>query len=220
MPNVSLATPKPREFSSPRKSWGSLFEVAVFIVLAILVYVYLVSPKQKELTDRQARLTKLTDDEKKIKAQEQAFNRLLGELKDDEQNIAQLDQLLPLDSRSSKLYVLVEYLAQSVGIQSSSIAIEENSEKIVAGNKDLLKDPYSVDRQLTPIAININAIGTFDQLNNFLRNVENSSRLLDIDNLSITQGKDNQFIFKIGLKAYAFGPKAKDTSGQAVTNTK
>lgn len=220
MPNINLTNKKTTEFVSPHKSWGSFFEVGLFIVLAVLVYVYLVSPKQKELTDRTTQLNKLTDEENRITNQKKAFDRLVRDLESNKADITVLDQTIPLESRTSKLYILTEYLAQSAGMASSSIAVEGNAESVVAGDRDLIKSPFATERELTAIPITMNAIGTYEQFASFLGLVERSNRLLDISTVGISQGKDNQFIFKLGLVAYAFAPKVMDPAAAPASSIK
>lgn len=214
MPNVSFNR-KPTEFIAPRKSWGSTFEIGVFIVLAILIYIYLIVPKQKEYSDRKDQLKELTNDENRIRNQKQAFERLVKELKDNPDMVTKLDEVIPLDPKSSTIYVLTEYLAQSAGMTSSSIAVDAEPGTIAAGDKTTLKDSFGVDRVLLTIPVTVNAIGTMDQLTNFLSQVENSHRLMDVVNVDISQGKDQQFIFKLKLNAYAFAPQPQNENQRA-----
>ncbi len=206
MPNINITHRRAVDFISPRHSTGSLFEIGLLIILIVLGYIYLVSPKQKETNDRISRLATLTDDKKKIDNQKKVFEKLVKEMNDNKSQVAAIDEAIPLEPEISKLYVLTEYLAQSAGMNASSVTIENNPAVPVAGDKELTENVFGVDRKLVPVTISVNAIGTMDQLTGFLSKVETSNRLIDIISINITPGKGDQFIFKFGLQAYSFAP--------------
>lgn len=211
MPTINIASRKTSDFASGRRSWGSLFEVGLFIVLIVLAYIYLIGPKRTEAQEKKNKLEQLTEDLNKLERQKRSFERLVQQLEENRDQVRALDEALPLETELGRLYILTEYLAQSAGMGSSSVSIEHEAKNPVAGDRDQLAKPFQGDRALTVTPITLNAIGTIDQLMGFLSLVETSNRLLDTTAITISPGRADQFIFKISLQAYSFSPKTETT---------
>ena len=77
---------------------------------------------------------------------------------------------------------------------------------MAAGDKNLLKDIYAVNRSLQKLSGTVNVIGDFDKLQTFLYKIETSGRLIDIVDLSLDSAKNGNLNLRINFNAYYFGP--------------
>jgi Tfp pilus assembly protein PilO len=208
------STPTVSTPSAARSSFsGSAFEVVFLVIVIIVAYWYLVSPKSTQFDTLDTQLTNLREQESKLDTQQTVFNRLVQELDSESQSVSQLDQLLPLDGKPGRLYVLLENLIQTAGLGAGTVSVETNPQEVVAGDRALLEKPYDPERKLVKQTITISAAGTMDQMNNFLQLLETSGRILEVSDLDVNQGRGNQLLFRVGLSAYAYLPETATTSG-------
>jgi Tfp pilus assembly protein PilO len=117
-----------------------------------------------------------------------------------------LDQAIPLNSNTIRLQLLIQSLAQSVGVAVGDINVTGDPSGVVAGDMALLANPYGVSRSVKTMSGTISVSGSFDQLQTFLKKLENSGRLIDVDSLAIDQGSSDGLNLKLTFKAYYLAP--------------
>jgi Tfp pilus assembly protein PilO len=196
---------QPVPTTSTRTSFsGSVFEIVFLLVVILVAYFYLVSPKKDEYNTVRTQLATLKKKQETIEAQKSAFDRLVQQLDAEPDGVTALEQTLPLDSKPSRLYVLLENVMQSSGLTTGSVTIDSNSQTVVAGNKNGSKQQFSAEHKVQPSAITVSAVGTIDQLNSFLHVVETSTRLLEVTDLDVSQGRGDQLSFRVGMKAFSY----------------
>ena len=184
---------------------GSVFEVIFLIIVIIVAYFYLVSPKQTQFSDLKNKLTDVKKRQESIKSQKIAFDKLVQDLEDETEGVEALDQTLPIDSKPSKIYVLLENLMQRQGLTTGSVSVDADSQQIVAGHTETGGQALDSEHKVQPVPLTVSATGTIDQLNGFLQFVETSTRLLEVVSLDVNQGQADQLVFRIGMRAYFYG---------------
>lgn len=185
---------------------GSVFEIIFLIIIIVVGYFYLVSPKQTAYNEISDQLTSLKKKQDTLKTQKEAFDKLVQELEAQPEAVAQLDSTLPLDNKPSRLYVLLENLIQGSGLTTGTVSVDSDAQAVVAGAKTATDQAFATDHKIKPTTISVSASGTVDQLTGFLTRLETSTRLLEVNSLDISQGRGDQLIFKVGLKAYSYSP--------------
>lgn len=193
---------------------GSIFEVVFLLIVIFLGYWYLVLPKSDEYTRYQDQLVSLQGRRKEIDAQKTVFDRLVQDLGQQTEAITALDGMLPLDAKPSRLYLLMESLMQRGGLGSGVVSIEIDSQTPVAGNKAVIDQPFDADRKVKTIAINVSGTGTIDQIDNFLRLLESSGRVLQVQSMDINQGRGDQLIFSLVINTYSYVPGVAATASR------
>lgn len=196
---------------------NSLFEVIVLFVVVVLVGVFVVRPKLNSNQMKSEELNKAKAQYEKVETDRSAMEKLLDKMDESEQDIAMVDQALPLHGRITALNLLIDNLAVSSGMQLASISTEDTSSNIVAGDEKLIEDPYNANRKLQIINATVTVAGPVEQFRQFLKLIEKSPRLMDIDTVSISRQED-EVLYKVRLKAYFYAPeyekpKAQDVSG-------
>lgn len=199
-------TNQPIPATSKSSFSGSVFEIIFLIIIIVIGYFYLVAPKQRAYNDVSDQLAGLKKKQETLKTQKEAFDKLVQELGAQSEAVAQLDSTLPLDSKPSKLYVLLESLVQSSGLTTGSVTVESDAQAVVAGTKTPADKSFATDHKIKPTIVAVSATGTVDQLTGFLTRLETSTRLLEVNSLDVSQGRGDQLIFKVGLKAYSYSP--------------
>lgn len=185
---------------------GTVFEAVFLLIVIVVAYFYLVAPKYDAYAAGRDSLAALEAKQKEVQGQKAAFSTLAQKLEASGDALVALDAALPLDSKPSRLYVLVENILQRSGIVSGSVSVDHPSALVVAGEKAGADDAST--RSLQPTSITISATSTIDQLNQFLRGLETSGRIFEVTDLSVGQAREGQVVFKITAKAYAYLPAA------------
>ena len=167
----------------------------------------MVLPKKSEVAVKDSQLQKLTTQNAGITSQLNKLNELVGILQSHPQDVKELDEALPLNGKTFDLQLLLESFANQSGLAIGSINLSGNLGAIVAGNTALLADPYSATRSLQTISGEDYVIGTFPQLMDFLKKVENSDRIMQVSSLEVSGDKNNGLALKINFEAYYFSTK-------------
>ena len=95
---------------------------------------------------------------------------------------------------------------QRAGLGSGVVGIEIDPQTPVAGDKAVIEQPFNAVRKTKTIGINVSGTGTIDQLDNFLRLLESSGRVLQVQGMDINQGRGDQLIFRLAINTYSYVP--------------
>jgi len=209
--DINLSSKKGAAFSSGyqpgaqnRKLSFTFTEVILLLVMIGLFYWYMVAPKQAVLAEKKAQIAKLTDDKSKIDGEIKGLKDSLAVLSGNKSKIAEMDEALPMDSRTTKLQMLVSDLAAKAGVSLESTGFDEDPKKTYASDKDAIKDPFSQARSLKVIHGSVAVLGSFDQVQLFLNKIENSARILEITSMELSMQKDNVMSLTLELEAYSY----------------
>jgi Tfp pilus assembly protein PilO len=196
---------QPMQLTKKTSFAGTLFEAGFLIVLIIVGYLYLVSPKQAQYSDLRSQKKSLEERKTNLERQSAVFDNLVEQLANEKDSVAKVDDMLPLESRPSRLYVLLEDLTQSASLGSAVVTVETSPQVVVSGEVGGMTTS-SGNRAVQKIPLSISAAGTMEQLSNLLRLLEISSRVIQVKSLDISQGSGDQLIFKIGAESYSYLP--------------
>lgn len=199
--NFSMLT-RPQD----KTSRNSLFEVGLLVIICVLFVWFIILPKKSSVDIKKDSLSKLIVEEGQISDKQAKLQTLLGSLESDVQDVNYLDQAIPLDGNTVRLRLLVQNMADSVGVTVGSINISGGSGTLMAGDKALLADPYGAGRKAQILSGTLNVLGSFDQLQVLLKKLENSGRLIDVSDLAIDQGSGGSLSMTLSFKSYYFAP--------------
>jgi len=140
--------------------------------------------KQRELSLKQSK--------------EYLFNlqRTSGILEDYKEELGKIDSALPEKSSLPHLLHFFQKKVSENGLLLSDINQQTQSQAIEPeeGMAVGLKETY----------IGINAIGSVSSFENFLKTIEESARLVEVENISLRQEKEELFGFNLTLKVYSY----------------
>jgi Tfp pilus assembly protein PilO len=100
--------------------------------------------------------------------------------------------------------LLVDTLANSAGVTVRDINFAGKQNTIVAGDKALLEQPFNVSRKLQTVRGSVTVAGTYNNLQAFLRKVEDNSRIMDIQNMEISGIDKDTLSLKLDLLTYSY----------------
>lgn len=209
--DINLSSKKGATFSGGyqsgaqnRKLSFTFTEVILLLIMIGLFYWYMVSPKQAVLAEKKAQIAKLTDDKSKIDGEINGLKDSLKVLSGNKTEIAEMDEALPMDSRTTKLQMLVNDLAAKAGVSLESAGFDEDPKKVYAADKEAIKEPFSQARSLKVIHGSVSVLGKFDQIQLFLNKIENSARILKITSMELQAQKDSVMSLVLDLEAYSY----------------
>ncbi|HYV34008.1 MAG TPA: hypothetical protein VE973_04135 [Candidatus Limnocylindria bacterium] len=181
-------------------------ELVLLILFGGLFFWFIVLPKRASITDLEANLSTVQKQQQDISGELNSLKNLANELNNDTADINHLDQALPLNGKTMTLQILAATLAQSVGVTIKDTNAVGPNNQILAGDKALLAKPYGTTRALQKISGSISVLGTFSQLEAFLRKLETSGRLINIGSLTIDSAEDGNLSLKVTMEAYYLAP--------------
>jgi Tfp pilus assembly protein PilO len=185
-------------------SQGKIFEAVLLLIIAILFYFFMVGPKRGELAAADAQYQTLQSQQNGLANTKAQLQKAISDLNSHPQEVADMDEALPLDNRVTKLYIALDSLTQNSGMTVGNISVAFNGGTDMAGNKALLADPYAVQRTVQTLTTTLQVTGSFEQFQALLQKLENSGRLINITGLNITPVPGGSFNFGLNLEAYYY----------------
>lgn len=182
----------------------TMFEAILLVVVCGLFYWFMISPKIVALDASKSHLATITEENSKVADNRAKLERAIADLKAHPNEVKELDESLPLDNRVTKLYIALNALTANTGMTIGDISISGGNDQAIAGNVELLNNPFKAKRVIQKLTTTISAQGTFDQFQGLLQKLETSGRLMNITSIGVTAGKDGAFEFKINLEAYFY----------------
>ncbi|MDE2311927.1 MAG: hypothetical protein KGJ93_02445 [Patescibacteria group bacterium] len=189
----------------PRPARNAMVEIVLLLIVGVLFYWFIVSPKSAELAAKQSQNDEVQKQVQSVNTDIETLRNLSADLSQHDADISRLDQALPLSERQVRTEMLFDRLIQSSGIVVNNVNINTQSTAPVAGDKQLLADPYGQTRQLKPVNVAVSVSGTLDQLLDLITKFENYGRLIDIQSMSLGPGQDGQIAMQLNLVTYYFG---------------
>jgi hypothetical protein len=186
-----------RDFSNP------MIQIVLLVIVIVLLSWFVVKPKfastmenRTELKAAKARMAKVEEDQ-------QELNRLISAMKASPEEIALVDEALPLTGRVSKAYTLLNTLVQFSGMSLTLLGADDTSKVIAAGDKDELENPYKPGRKLHTVTMTVSVEGNMEQFKSLLELIETNGRVLDVETVNIIGGEEAPK-YHVTVKAYAY----------------
>jgi Tfp pilus assembly protein PilO len=186
------------------KSTASYVQVFLLVVIVGLSYWFLIKPKQAEVAVQQKQLEVLKAEETKLSSNTATLKKLVAELKKEKDKIKNLDEALPLNGKTFGINTVLEEYAKQAGVILAPANLNPKPDYIVAGNVSLLEKPFGSKRSLQKLSTNLNILGEFPQLINFLTRLENSPRLIQINDFELADDKEGLLNLNISVDVYFY----------------
>ncbi len=202
---MALTTPQPQNTTETHsKDFGSPIVQSILLIIVLVLFSwFILRPKLSTSAEQRSNLKAVQTQLAGIKNDKQELNRLVEDLRAASDEVAKVDEALPLTGRVSKVYVLLDNYVRSSGMTLTLISADDTSKAIAAGEKQLLQNPYQPGRQLHAVTLTTSVTGTMEQFKNLLQLIETSGRVLDIDSVEVIGGEPLTK-FRITVKAYAY----------------
>lgn len=186
-----------RDFSNP------MIQVVLLLIVLGLLSWFVVKPKLASTMANRTELKAAKARMDKVEADQQELNRLITAMKASSEDIALVDEALPLTGRVSKAYTLLNSLVQFSGMSLTLLNADDTSKVVAAGDKDELQNPYKPGRKLHTVTMTVSVSGNMEQFKSLLELIETNGRVLDVDTVNIIGGEESPK-FHVTVKAYAY----------------
>lgn len=196
---------------TPKNDRNHFIEIGLLAIIIVLFSWFVLKPRFIAFSVNKKELNKLQEDQKMIAQNKEKLLALIKDLDGQPQASATLDEALPLESRITTVAVLADSLAKANGLQVATMSLDgaETSKTVVAGQKEVLADPFEAQRKLNSATILMTTSGTLEQFVGFLNALENSTRIVDVQTIDISPQETEELLFKVKIKGYTFSNVAK-----------
>lgn len=187
------------------------------IILAVLVFFFLIDGKYKDIQKLQAEITKndeILETANKLKLKKEELNTKFNQISQTEKE--QLEKLIPDTVDNVRLIIDINNIANQFGITIRDISInsKEAASKGVAktstsndSNFDgVLQDgtvKYVDQSKIGVISFSFSVSAKYEVFLEFLKKLEESLRVVDIRNIEVSRGNDSVFYdYKVTMETY------------------
>lgn len=155
------------------------------ILLSVLFLVFLVWPKYSRFLELKKTVSKL---EGVLQSYKEYFNEIektISKIKEREEELVKIKSALPSDPQVGETLNFFQKSASESGLLLRDVSFSVNKPE---------------DEKLGELKIKLLLSGEYESLKNFLKKVEKSSRLIEIENISFSG--EAPFNFELSLKAF------------------
>lgn len=200
---MTLNTPIVKKSYQIKDFGNPLIQIILLAVIFSLFSWFILKPKYKETMDNRSQLSVAEKQLEQITKDQADLKQLVTKLNASTDQVALVDEALPLNGRISKANVLMESLVQASGMSIAQLTTSDSQKTISAGDKAKIANPFQAQRKLNTITMTLSLTGNLDQFRNLLELIETNGRVLDVETMDVTSD-DNGSKFRIIVNAYAY----------------
>lgn len=169
------------------------------ILIAILLYLFFIAPQWEEVKGVRAEVNTYQEAVERYDQFTARMNGLL-ELKRNQNPVTleRLNQLVPEEVDAARIITDLEDMARRSNMLFGNITTSESEEDFGSRN-----ETTSAQTELQAVDISFELIGTYDQLQAFLLELESSLTLLEVTGLSFSASNGLFEQFALTVRAYA-----------------
>ncbi len=190
-------------FTSPTNKFRtSIVEIVATVLLIALVFWFFIKPKMTQLSEVRAQVSAQEAVLNHVQSDSAQLTDLISKLQQSKDDIALVDEALPLDSRVTRVHVLLDSLVKASGAKLGSLNIQPGT-NLAAGNKSGINNKFGVTRKIQTFYGDLTVIGTVESFKNLLQLIETNGRIIDVSNMELSSAGGISS-FKLRLKAYSY----------------
>lgn len=186
------------------------FEPLAFLLMVGLFGWFLLKPAYESHVAAGEEIKRLETQKQLIEDKQDKLNSLKRQLTSKKADIEKLEEALPTAVEPAGIYYMVEQLALGVGLLGTSINVTPVPKEIVAGSTAA---PFSGKYELRETEVTLRGSGTIDQLQGFLKAIEEAPRLIETTSLEASVANSGQLVFTVQLSAYSYAPIVEEKKG-------
>lgn len=184
---------------------NSLFQIVLLIIVIVLFSWFVLMPKVAQVNTVKAQLETFKQRDASLQTDLNKLEELVAKLKMSGDQVAKLEEALPVELNTIRLNQLITKLGSDSGATLGELSILSKGDDVVAGNRELLKNPFGVERAVQKINISISATGNYEQLKSFLQKLENNARIMDVNSIEFASNQDGLLELQINVNVYYLG---------------
>ncbi len=173
----------------------------ILIIVAIGIFFFFIDPQYKEvqvLLEEKKENDNMLEKARELRAKREELNKKYKNITEEEKE--SLKKVLPETVDNVRLIRDINLIADKYNMVLTNISITGGLEKDEEGNSKIVDQTES---QYGAITLSFGTSASYEIFKNFMDNLENSLRVVDIKELGITAGeKENIYNYTISLDTY------------------
>jgi len=167
------------------KRESRLVSIALLAAVVFIYYLYFLSPKIDEYNKLKEEVEQNKQELGTLKAAESELAKLMDSINSDKKEITRLEGIIPSSKKLPEIIVQMESLSHEAGLKLKKVSFETPSEG--KDNKAKNKDVDTKEREYAEISVKLSLTGTYDQILNFLRSVEETERIYSVRSIILAR---------------------------------
>ena len=169
------------------------FSIPILLFVVLLLLIYLVWPQYQEFKDLKNQVdekqAELSETEKYLSE----LSQISEKLSNYQDSLVKIESALPQDSSLSSLLSFFQKESSENGLLLKNVNPTERKRK---------EEPKGILAKVKETYISLNLTGTYPSLKGFLESLEKSSRLIEVENISIDAAKEELPEYDILIKVH------------------
>ncbi len=174
--------------------------IPVFFLLAFLFAIYFLLPAYGEVKDFRQEVSDKKAELQTFKNYVASINELKEVLKGQGESLEKIESALPDEFSLAEIFNFFQAKAEESGLIVK--ALNKSDSKKQAGEEPVLENAPQAGVKENYFAADLE--GSVFALENFLSSLEKSSRMIEVEEMTIKSGENEQFSFYLLCKAYSY----------------
>jgi len=168
--------------------------IASIIIIILCLVFFLVMPQYNQFKDLQQQLGEKMTENARQKDYYSAIEKIYYDLQSRKEDLAKIDSALPKESDSGKTIYFLQQTAKSNGLMTKNLFLSKTSGGGSQANANIVKSIFfSMDLE-----------GDYPSLLAFMRELESSSRIFEITNISFSSSANPPYNFSLQIKTNSY----------------
>ena len=168
----------------------------ILILVAVAIGVYFILPKYEDFNNLKEKVEGKKQELEEKKVYFSNLEKIFQKAKEKEESLNKIKQALPQEVSLSSLLSFFQKEASENGLAVVNIApSESSSQKKQAGTGEESEEEERIKESYFQVGVE----GSLENFSSFLSNLENSSRLLEVENISLRAKQKQESLLEITL---------------------
>ena len=173
--------------------------LAVSLVGSLFFILVLLFPSLSSIPTLRTKLSAKNEELKQLKAKSSRLNSLISNQSTLKANLKLVDMAVPSKDNVPNLMTQIQRIASDSGVTLKALQFGTSSLNTSAGESNRVL----ADKNIKRVLLQAIAEGAFSNLQSFLRNLEEASRLISVDNVTFENKKSGSSVAStLGLTSY------------------
>lgn len=177
-----------------------LFIIVFLFFIAFLLGVYLTWPQYLKFREGENTVNFLQNDFEKKKTYFEELEGLDEKLTKHKSALDKINTALPEESFLPSLFHFIQKRASASGLILSDVS----PGKSIKGKEAIGKEEEKEKVNIEELYVNVSVAGTLSSFEDFLRAIEVSARMIEIDNVTLEESKEDELSFNLLLRTHYY----------------
>ena len=173
------------------------FAIPILFFIALIIAVYFVLPAFSDFNSLKKELEIREKEALTIENYYRKIHNNFDKLKEHQETLEKIDSALPGEFFSPSLFDYLQKTSAENGMFLKNVSLATPAVKKA-------KEKEKSTERIQEEYVSIELIGSYDSFQNFLKSVEKSSRLIEVENIRIKTEEEELATFSLLLKVYSY----------------